>query len=66
MNVVNTVENVEIAQKRPSEHTPNTVTLDAMREARDIMNGKIQVAWNHPPATKKELKVKLKELEQEA
>jgi len=25
----------------------NAVTLAAMQEARDIMNGKIQVKWNH-------------------
>jgi hypothetical protein len=66
MNAANTVENIEISPKRPPEYTPNAATLVAAREARNIMSGKIRVEWNHPPATKEELKAKLKEIGQEA
>jgi hypothetical protein len=46
-----------------AENPPfNAVTLAAIREAEDIMSGKIKVEWNHPPATKEELKDKLREL----
>jgi hypothetical protein len=48
-----------------TEHTPNAVTLAAMQEAGDIMNGNLKVNWNHPPATKEELKIEIKKILQE-
>jgi hypothetical protein len=44
---------------------PNAVTLAAVQEARDIMSGKIKVEWNHPPATKEDLRAKLGEMGQD-
>jgi hypothetical protein len=66
MNVAKTVENIEISPKRPPEHTPNAVTLAALREAEAIATGKIQVEWQHPPATKEELKAQLRKMAEEA
>jgi hypothetical protein len=43
-------------------HVPNAVTLAAMQEAEDIMSGRIKVQWNHPPATKEELRDELREI----
>jgi len=43
---------------------PNAVTLAAVREARDIMSGKIKVDWNRPHATKEELKAQLQDMAQ--
>ena len=73
MNVANTVEPLKISQTGAdagyvcphcgkTEHAPNTVTLAAMREAQDIMTGKIKVEWQHSPATKEELKVQLEKI----
>jgi hypothetical protein len=66
MNAAKPVENIEISPKRSSEHTPNAVTLAALREAEAIATGKIQVEWQHPPATKEELKVQLRKMAEEA
>jgi hypothetical protein len=60
MDTVDMVKPVHKADPRP-----NAVTLAAVREARDIMSGKIKVEWNHPPTTKEELKAKLREMGQE-
>jgi hypothetical protein len=45
-----------------TEHTPNAVTLAAIREAEDIMSGKIKVEWNHPPASKEGLRDELRKM----
>jgi hypothetical protein len=65
MNAMDTVETARKGAKIDRTPRPNAVTLAAAREARDIMSGKIQVEWNHPPATKEELKAKLKDMVEE-
>jgi hypothetical protein len=70
MNAVKQAENVETGTDAgyicphcgKTEHIPNAVTLAAMQEAKDIMSGKIKVKWNHPPATKEELRDELREI----
>jgi hypothetical protein len=47
-------------------HVPNAVTLAAMQEAEAIATGKIQVEWQRPSATKKELKAQIRKMVEEA
>jgi hypothetical protein len=47
-------------------HVPNAVTLTALREAEAIAVGKIQVEWQRPPATKEELKARLRKMAEES
>ncbi|MDR2470708.1 MAG: hypothetical protein LBD09_01185 [Treponema sp.] len=59
------VESVKDARKGPDidrEPRPNAVTLAAMRETRDMMDGTIKAEWNHPPAVKEELKAQLRKM----
>ena len=65
MNAMDTVRTAQKGSKVDHTPRPNAVTLAAARESRDIMSGKIQVEWNHPPATMEELKAKLKDMAQE-
>ncbi|GHU70543.1 hypothetical protein FACS189450_05140 [Spirochaetia bacterium] len=44
----------------------NAKTLAALREAEDIATGKIKVEWQHPSATKDELKAQLQKMVEEA
>jgi hypothetical protein len=62
---MNAVETLKTTQKEPeTDRNPscNAVTAAAMQEARDIMSGKIQVKWERPPASKEELKARLREM----
>jgi hypothetical protein len=65
MNTVDTVKTDQEELGVDHEPRPNIVTLTAAQEARDIMSGKIEVEWNHPPATKEELKAQLEKTGQE-
>jgi hypothetical protein len=64
MNVVDTVKTAQKRTEVDHEPRPNAVTLAAAQEARDIMSGKIKVEWNHPPATREELKVQVEKIGQ--
>jgi hypothetical protein len=74
MNAVNTVEKAETGTDAgyicphcgKTEHTYNAVTLAAMEEAEAIARGEIQVEWQHPPATKEELKAQIRKMVEEA
>jgi hypothetical protein len=65
---MNVVDMVESSRKSGVDYDPrpNAVTLAALREAEAIATGKIQVEWQHPPATKEELKFQMKKMIEKA
>ena len=49
LKVIETTEKTETSADDSSSHTPNAVTLAAMRETEDMISGKIPCTWYQSP-----------------
>ena len=49
MVVADAVENYEVNAETSPKHVPNTVTLAAMQEAEEMLNGKKPCTWHKSP-----------------